>query len=184
MDDLLVYRPNVELLSDILEEDEGFPEVTEDADVFSFAGFSALQMDTLVPSEFNSVSPVVSGLRADAPIFLPVTRVTLGATPPTLVSSPILRPDAAVFTPSTTPVPGPSSPLLTDAPEFKSRNALALAYEARRPSDASASRDALELACAARIGFITPRHVLHLETPVLNKDAPVFVPRATSMGDF
>ena len=200
-----MYRPLVESLDEIQEEDIDPLGALGDVKTFSFAGFSALQeatkVNTLVTPEPEATpttslrvdAPVfqpittplavevtcsqISNLRAEAPVFQHITAPVLAA-PLVAQDSSVLCTDAAVFIPATSTV-GPYPTLRTEAPTFKPRNALALAYSACTPSDASTSRDALQLARASRLGFVTPRHVLRLEAPGLNNDAPVFVPRIT-----
>lgn len=91
-----------------------------------------------------------------------------------------LRSDAPVFYPRTTPKPYLSPVLLQNIPTPKHRDARAIAAQERyrlissklaglNPYDQTSipnirsTRDALTLAAAASIGFVTPRHLLRLE---------------------
>ena len=126
-------------------------------------------------NELGTVTTPATILRADAPEFrLPIRLLDVEPLSPTPV--PALRVDAPVFTPRSKPAVL-TTPLRKDAPEFKARSALALAYEARGPSNVTSTRDAKDLACASRMGFVTPKKVLRLEAP-LNRDVPAFSPRS------
>lgn len=105
--------------------------------------------------------------------------------PPVTVSGPAaspsgLRSDAPVFYPHTTPEHYLSPVLLQNIPTPKHRDALAIAAQERyrllssklaglNPYDQTSipnirsTRDALTLAAAASVGFVTPRHLLRLE---------------------
>lgn len=179
MDEVLVYHTVVVDLYNIAEGDSC--DVSEDVpDIFSFAGFpdpEEIPKYTTIESKPDTFPSII--LRPDAPEFC-LSAHSLEAEPVSSTPIPVLRIDAPVFTPRAQAVIL-ATPLRQDAPEFKARSALALAYEARGPSKVSSTRDAKDLACASRMGFVTPKKVLRLETPRLNKDAPVFLPRALGL---
>lgn len=166
MNGLLFYHHNVEDIAEVTGEDVEVPCLIEEVNVFCFGDHPDVDeqfTDEIAVEQESQLSSIeATGLRADAPEFKP-TSIKVAPVLNPIPSA--LHPDPAAFIPRNAPKSSPSSPLRKNAPDFRPRNALTIAYEFRRPADVVPSRDALTLACASRVGFVTPRQVLHLKAP-------------------